>query len=83
MFVWNKICDIFAENNHNQNSEKMNIPQNPLMEKMLYLIDSNHFALKVDTNPSRDKIERIKQSISRKQQLFERTIEHYKKEKAL
>lgn len=61
----------------------MNIPQNPLMEKMLYLIDSNHFALKVDTNPSRDKIERIKQSISRKQQLFERTIEHYKKEKAL
>ncbi|SIQ69910.1 hypothetical protein SAMN05880574_12148 [Chryseobacterium sp. RU37D] len=58
-------------------------PKNALNERMLYLIDSNHFALKVDNNPSRDKIERIKQSIIRKQQLFERTIQHYKKERSL
>jgi hypothetical protein len=49
------------------------------LETILFLIDKNGFSLKIDENPSRDKIERIKKSIARKQQLFEKTIEHYKK----
>ena len=48
-------------------------------DTILHLIDKNRFSLKIDENPSRDKIERIKKSIARKQQLFEKTIEHYKK----
>jgi hypothetical protein len=54
------------------------LTQNPRLEMILYLIDKNHFELKIDENPSRDKIERIKKSIARKQQLFEKTISHYK-----
>lgn len=54
------------------------LTQNPRLEMILYLIDKNHFSLKIDENPSRDKIERIKKSIARKQQLFEKTIAHYK-----
>lgn len=47
--------------------------QNERMETILYLIDKNRFSLNIDENPSRDKIERIKKAIVRKQQLFERT----------
>ena len=48
------------------------------MEKILFLVDKNNFALKIDTNPSRDKIERIKKAIGRRKQLLEQTISHYK-----
>lgn len=52
---------------------------NPRLEKIMFLIDNNHFSLNIDENPSRDKIERIKMSIARKQQLFEKTIAYHKK----
>jgi hypothetical protein len=54
------------------------LTQNSRLEMILYLIDKNHFSLKVDENPSRDKIERIKMSIARKQQLFNKTIQYHK-----
>jgi len=47
------------------------------LDVILYLIDKNHFSLSIDEAPSRDKIERIKKSIARKQQLFEKTIQHH------
>lgn len=52
---------------------------NERMERIFYLIDKNRFSLKIDSNPSREKIERIKTSIERKKQLFEKTIAHHQK----
>lgn len=51
---------------------------NTRMATIFYLIDKNRFALNVDQNPSRDKIERIKSSIVRKKQLFERAMNAHK-----
>lgn len=49
------------------------------MDVILSFIDRNNIELRIDDQPSRDKIERIKQSIRRKKQLFSKTIEHYSK----
>jgi len=49
------------------------------MDVILSFIDRNSIELRIDDKPSRDKIERIKQSIRRKKQLFTKTIEHYSK----
>lgn len=49
------------------------------MDVILSFIDRNNIELKIDDKPSRDKIERIKQSIRRKKQLFSKTIEYYSK----
>lgn len=47
------------------------------VENIFTLIDKNHFSLSIDENPSRDKIERIKEAIKRKEQLFNQTIKNY------
>jgi hypothetical protein len=49
------------------------------LDVILSFIDRNNIELRIDDTPSRDKIERIKQSIRRKKQLFYKTIEHYSK----
>lgn len=44
------------------------------MEYVLNLIDRNGFSLEIEDNPSREKIERIKQAIRRKEQLFKEAL---------
>lgn len=80
MLQWNKICVLLHKKPKLKYKKMTTSTHNPRLEKIMFLIDSNHFSLKIDENPSRDKIERIKMSIARKQQLFEKTIAHYKKE---
>lgn len=44
------------------------------MEYILNLIDRNGFSLEIEDNPSREKIERIKQAIRRKEQLLKEAL---------
>lgn len=49
------------------------------LDSILSFIDRNSIELRIDDKPSRDKIERIKHSIRRKNQLFTTEINKYTK----
>lgn len=49
------------------------------LDSILSFIDRNSIELRIDDKPSRDKIERIKHSIRRKNQLFTTEINRYTK----
>ncbi|HFI4796528.1 TPA: hypothetical protein ACGQK4_002247 [Elizabethkingia anophelis] len=73
--------DYFCRSNNNEKNKKMiTLTSSGRIDDILSLIKKNGFSLTIDNNPSNEKLDRIKKAIARKQQLFERTIEHYKKE---